>query len=99
MVGFKLPYNTKDIQSLMNSVCGWYCLAFLHYINAYDKRSKDLYTDCEDFTDLFDDLNKSCDHLKNENILKHFLGVKMKKNGSPLKSQVEISLRGQILTA
>ena len=71
-VGFKLPYNTKDVQSLMNSACGWYCLAFLHYINSYDGRSKDLYTDCEDFTDMFDDLNKSCDHLKNEYILKHF---------------------------
>ena len=71
-VGFKLPYNTKDVQSLMNSACGWYCLAFLHYINAYNNRTKDLYTDCEDFTDMFDDLNKSCDHLKNEYILKHF---------------------------
>jgi hypothetical protein len=71
-VGFKLPYNTKDVQSLMNSACGWYFLAFLHYINAYENRTKDLYTDCEDFTDMFDDLNKSCDHLKNEYILKHF---------------------------
>ena len=71
-VGFKIPYNTKDIQSLMNSACGWYCLSLLHYINAYEGRTKDLYTDCEDFTDMFDDLNKSCDHLKNEYILKHF---------------------------
>lgn len=67
-----LPYNTKDIQSLMNSACGWYCLAFLHYINVYEHRTKDLYTDCEDFTDLFEDLSKSTDHLKNEWILKHF---------------------------
>ena len=71
-VGFKLPYNTKDIQSLMNSACGWYCLALLHYINSYEGRTRDLYTDCEDFTDLFDDLSKSCDHLKNEFVLKHF---------------------------
>lgn len=31
-VGFKWPYNTKDIQSLMNSACGRYCHAFLHFI-------------------------------------------------------------------
>ena len=71
-VGFKLPYNTKDIQSLMNSACGWYCLSLLHYINKYEGRTRDLFTDCEDFTDLFDDLSVSCEHLKNEYILKHF---------------------------
>ena len=70
--GMKLPYNTKDIQSLMNSACGWYCLAFLHFINSAEQRTGDLYTDCVLFTDMFDDLNKSTDHLKNEWILKHF---------------------------
>lgn len=70
--GMKMPYATKDIQSLMNSACGWYCLAFLHYINSSEHRSGDLYTDAGDFTDIFDDLNKSCDHLKNEFLLKHF---------------------------
>ena len=70
--GMKLPYSTKDIQSLMNSACGWYCLAFLHFINSSEHRTKDLYTDSGLFTDLFDDLNKSTDHLKNEFILKHF---------------------------
>jgi hypothetical protein len=67
-----LPYNTKDIQSLMNSACGWYCLAWGHYINSYQGRTKHLYTDCEDFTDMFEDLSKSCEHHKNEFILKHF---------------------------
>jgi hypothetical protein len=71
-VGEKLPYATKDIQSLMNSACGWYCLAFLHFVNAWEGRSRDLYTDAGAFTDMFEDLNKSCDHLKNEFILKHF---------------------------
>ena len=37
-VGEKLPYCEKDIQSLMNSDCGWYCLAFLHYINSSEHR-------------------------------------------------------------
>lgn len=75
-IGIKLPYSTKDIQSLMNSACGWYCLALLHFINAYEGRSRDLYTDAGAFTDLFEDLNKSCDHLKNEFILKHFFRAK-----------------------
>ena len=67
-----IPHNKKDIQSLMNSACGWYCLAWAHFINAYPQRSKDLYTDCENFVELFDDLDKSIDHKKNEYILKHF---------------------------
>ena len=68
----KMPYCSKDIQSLMNSACGWYCLAFLHFINSSEHRTGDLYTDSGLFNDLFDDLNKSTDHLKNEFILKHF---------------------------
>jgi hypothetical protein len=71
-VGGIMPHNDKDVQSLMNEACGWYCLAFLHYINAYDGKTGDLYTDANHFIALFDDLNKSKDHLKNEFILKHF---------------------------
>ena len=67
-----LPYNTKDVQSLMNSACGWYCLAFGHFINSWEGRSKDLYTDCSAFTDLYDDLNKVNTFQKNEYILKMF---------------------------
>ena len=89
-----LPYNTKDIQSLMNSACGWYCLAWGHFINSYEERSKDLYTDCENFTDLFDDLDKSCEHHKNEWVLKHFF-----RSSDPevrKKNPVEIFKAGDI---
>jgi len=67
-----LPYNTKDIQSLMNNACGFYCLALAHFINASQFRSQHLYTDVETFLEMFDDLNKSVDFKKNEYILKHF---------------------------
>lgn len=70
--GIGLPNNTKDIQSLMNQACGWYCLAFLHFINVFPQRSKNLYWDTEAFLDLFEDLNKSVDFKKNEYILKMF---------------------------
>lgn len=67
-----LPYNTKDIQSLMNNACGFYCLAFAHFINASKFRSNNLFTDTETFIGLFEDLNKSTDFKKNEYILKLF---------------------------
>ena len=67
-----VPYNTKDIQSLMNNACGWYCLALGHYINASKFRKNNFYDDIEDFLEMFDDLNKSVDFKKNEYVLKHF---------------------------
>jgi len=70
--GQKLPFTSKDIQSLMNNACGWYCCAFLHWINSSQFRSRDLYQDVSAFLDMFDDLTKEVDFKKNEYILKHF---------------------------
>lgn len=67
-----IPHTTKDIQSLMNNACGYYCLALAHYINSSKHRSGSLYPDVHDFIDMFDDLNKEVDFKKNEYILKHF---------------------------
>lgn len=72
----ELPYTDKDIQSLMNNACGWYCCAFLHYINKWEHRTKNLYLDVEHFLEFFDDLNTSADFKKNEYILKHFFRSK-----------------------
>jgi len=68
----KCPYTTKDIQSLMNNACGFYCLALAHYICSSKYRRNDLYEDVDTFMDMFDDLNHSIDWKKNEYILKHF---------------------------
>jgi hypothetical protein len=67
-----LPYTDKDIQSLMNNACGWYCLAFGHFINSSQYRSGMMLMDASTFLEMFDDLNKSVDFKKNEYILKHF---------------------------
>lgn len=67
-----LPYSNKDIQSLMNNACGYYCLALAHYINVFKGRTGDFYTDIEHFLDMFDNLEESIDWKKNEYILKMF---------------------------
>lgn len=67
-----LPFTEKDIQSLMNNACGFYCLALGHFINASRYRTGDFYEDVANFIDMFDDLNHSVDFKKNEYILKHF---------------------------
>lgn len=68
----KCPYTTKDIQSLMNNACGFYCLAMAHFICASKYRTNNLYTDVDQFIDMFDDLNHSIDWKKNEYLLKMF---------------------------
>ena len=65
-------YTTKNIQSIMAHTCGWYCLAFLHFINNFSHREHDLYKDTENFLAMFDDLDKYNDYHKNEFMLKHF---------------------------
>ena len=72
----KMPYNTKDIQSLLDNFCGFVCLAFLHFINACPCRTQHLYSDAESFIDLFKDLNKSIDFRHNEEVLKLFFQPK-----------------------
>jgi len=71
-----IPHLTKDIQSLMSDVCGFYCLAFLYFISVSHYRTGNLYQDAETFIDLFDDLNKSNDWKKNEWILQQFFQAK-----------------------
>jgi len=68
----EMPYNTIDVQSLMANCCGWFCLAFLYYINVFQGRTMNLYTDCEHFTSLFHDLNKTTNWKANEYVLKLF---------------------------
>lgn len=68
----KIPFNTKDVQSIMANACGWYCCAYLHYINNFSHRTGDIYQDTEMFLSYFEDLNKSTDFMKNEYILKMF---------------------------
>lgn len=85
--GQKLPFCEKDIQSLMNNACGWYCCAFLHFINASQYRTNDLYQDVGTFLEMFDDLNKSIDFKKNEYILKHFF------QSPDIKRDIEVGLQ------
>ena len=64
--------NKKDVQSLVADTCGYWCLAFGHYVNDDRFRTKSLKRDAEEFVSFFDDLNESNNFMKNEWILKHF---------------------------
>ena len=69
----KIPHTTKDVQGVLGNVCGYFCLALLHWINAYHGRTRDLHTDTDHFLEFFLDINKKDDQAKqNEYILKQF---------------------------
>jgi len=66
-MGRNIPYNSKTIQNIQSGVCGYFCIAFLHYMkkNKYKKNLLDVF---QDFIDMFDD-----DVLKNREILQDYL--------------------------
>ena len=70
--GKKLPFSSKNCQSLMAEACGWFTLAWGHFINASGFRAGHIYADTESFLDNFEDLNTSIDYKKNEFCLKCF---------------------------
>lgn len=86
----KVPYSTKDVQSMMSNCCGWFCCAFLHFINNFPRRTGDVYDDTELFLDYFDDLNKSTDFLKNEYTLKLFFQPKDESLRKPITTIADI---------
>ena len=86
-----VPYNTVDIQSLQLSFCGWSCLAFLYWINVYEKRTGSLYHDCESFTELFEDLNKSSNHKHNEFVIKSFF----RRTDPKIRAKYPVSVFGK----
>ncbi len=69
-------YTDKDVQSMVADSCGWWQLAWAHFIN--DKRfvSDSLKADSELFLEPFNDLNKVNDYHYNEWLLKHFFQSK-----------------------
>lgn len=67
-----MNYNTKNLQSIVADTCGYWCLAYLHWINNKKYSSGNLFIDTERFLEFFDDLNHVNDHTANEWILKQF---------------------------
>ena len=93
----KLASTSKDIQSMMSNACGFFCCAFLHFINNFSHRTGDIYDDTELFLSYFDDLNKSADFMKNEYILKLFFQPKDKSLRKDITSLIDTIDPNQIV--
>ena len=71
-----LYYNTRVIQDLESELCGFYCLAFLKYVN----NCKDLLKSSNDFSNMFDNTETDLNGFLLKGYLnKYNLSKKMKK--------------------
>lgn len=86
----EVPYNLKDIQSLMSGVCGYYCLAWLYFIENMIPTG-DLYHDTDRFLEMFENLNTSINFKKNEFILKNFFRSRDPKERIPVSVENDMT--------
>jgi hypothetical protein len=69
---YKFGNTTKNIQSLMSNLCGFFCLGFIYFLHKSKFRTKNIIYDASIYIDLFEDLDKVNDIYKNEYVLSLF---------------------------
>jgi hypothetical protein len=63
---YKLGHTSKNIQSLMSNLCGFFCLACIYFLTVSKQRTKKSFQDTAIFLNLFEDLDLVNDVYKNE---------------------------------
>ena len=69
---YSIAHTTKNIQSLMSNLCGFFCLSFIYFLSVSKFRTNNLINDASIYLDLFEDLDKVNDVYKNEFVLSLF---------------------------
>ena len=78
---YSIAHTSKNIQSLMSNLCGFFCLSFIYFLTVSQIRTKNIIHDASIYLDLFEDLDKVDDVYKNEFVLSLFFADKeCKKN-------------------
>ena len=77
---YKMGHTSKNIQSLMSNLCGFFCLGFIYFLSVSKFRTGNIINDGSIFLDLFEDLDKIDDVYKNEFILSLFFTDKKSKS-------------------
>jgi hypothetical protein len=79
----KFGYNNFIIQDLESEKCGFYCIAFLLFLNR--SKNKDIYKATNDFIELFKD-----NTLENDEILKKYLLKNLNTNSNKIKKLIKL---------
>ena len=61
---YKIGHTSKNIQSLMSNLCGFFCLSFIYFLSVSKFRTKNIINDASIYLDLFEDLDKTNDIKK-----------------------------------
>jgi hypothetical protein len=54
---YKIAHTSKNIQSLMSNLCGYFCLGFTYFLTVSKHRTKNIINDASIFLGLFEDLD------------------------------------------
>ena len=79
----KLGYNNFIMQDLESEKCGFYCIAFLLFLNR--SKNKDIYKATNDFIKMFHN-----DTLENDEILKTYLVRNLNTNSNRIKKLIKL---------
>jgi hypothetical protein len=69
---YSIAHTSKNIQSLMSNLCGFFCLSFIYFLTVSKFRTKNIINDASIYLDLYEDLDKVDDVYKNEFVLSLF---------------------------
>ena len=69
---YSIAHTSKNIQSLMSNLCGFFCLSFIYFLTVSKIRTKNIINDASIYLELFEDLDKVNDVYKNEFVLSLF---------------------------
>ena len=58
---YTIGHTSKNIQSLMYNLCGFFCIAFIYFLSISKFRTKNIINDASIFLDLFEDLDLTND--------------------------------------
>jgi hypothetical protein len=69
---YSIAHTSKNVQSLMSNLCGFFCLSFIYFLTVSKIRTKNIINDASIYLELFEDLDKVNDVYKNEFVLSLF---------------------------
>ena len=82
----RINYTTKNVQSMISSICGWFCVTYLHFLYQFPSRTKDILYDTAIYLEFFNDLNVVSDYKKNEFMIK----LMMQEKGKAFKGLEDV---------
>ena len=93
---YSIGHTSKNIQSLMSNLCGFFCLSFIYFLTVSKYRTKNIINDASIYLDLFEDLDKVDDVYKNEFVLSLFFTDTKSKTLLLANNNIGMSKENQI---